>query len=99
MALPEKKTAPLPSRDDILAFIAREREAGGPRKIGVREIARAFGLKNADRAALKRMLRELADAGLIERRRKILGARLKTKLVLAFVAFSLNRAKFTPLPS
>src|SRR5262249_12945600 len=30
----------------------------------------AFGLKNADRAALKTMLRELADEGRIERRRK-----------------------------
>jgi len=59
-----KRTA-LPSREALLAFI---REHAG--KVGTREIARAFGAKNADRAALKRMLRELADEGHIERRRK-----------------------------
>ena len=55
----------LPSKDDLLAFIGRQ-----PGKIGTREIARAFGMKNADRAALKRMLRELADDGKVEHRRK-----------------------------
>ena len=61
------KTNPLslPSKADILAFI---REHHG--KVGTREIARAFGLKNALRAELKRMLRDLADEGSIERRRK-----------------------------
>jgi ribonuclease R len=54
-----------PSKDDLLAFIGRQ-----PGKIGTREIARAFGLKNADRADLKRMLRELADEGKVESRRK-----------------------------
>jgi ribonuclease R len=56
---------PLPSREDLLAFIATHKG-----KAGVREIARAFGLKNDARAALKRMLRELADDGVVERRRK-----------------------------
>jgi len=55
----------LPSREDLLAFIAKQ--AG---KVGTREIARAFGLKNADRAALKAMLRDLADEGVVEKRRK-----------------------------
>jgi ribonuclease R len=55
----------LPSKADLLAFIG---DRTG--KIGTREIARAFGLKNADRAALKGMLRELADEGRIERRRR-----------------------------
>jgi ribonuclease R len=54
-----------PSKDDIIAFIGRQ-----PGKVGTREIARAFGLKNADRATLKRMLRELSDAGVVEHRRK-----------------------------
>jgi len=53
-----------PSKDDVLAFVA---DKSG--KVGTREIARAFGLKNADRAALKSMLRELADEGRIARRR------------------------------
>ncbi len=55
----------LPSREELLAFI---RERSG--KVGTREIARAFGAKNADRAAINRMLRELADDGAIDRRRK-----------------------------
>jgi ribonuclease R len=55
----------LPSREELVAFI---RERSG--KVGVREIARAFGAKNADRATLNRMLRELADDGQIDRRRK-----------------------------
>ncbi len=55
----------LPSKDDLLAFVSSQ--SG---KVGTREIARAFGLKNADRAALKTMLRELTDDGRLERRRK-----------------------------
>src|SRR5579863_507642 len=55
----------LPSRDELVAFI-RERSGN----VGTREIARAFGAKNADRAALNRMLREITDEGLIDRRRK-----------------------------
>jgi ribonuclease R len=55
----------LPSKDEVLAFVSRQ-----DGKIGTREIARAFNLKNADRAALKRMLRELEDEGRVERRRK-----------------------------
>ena len=60
-----KRSSSLPSRDELLTFI---REHTG--KVGTREIARAFGAKNADRATLKRMLRELADDGHIERLRK-----------------------------
>lgn len=63
-----KKTPQQPSREDILAFLQREREATGARKIGVREIARAFGLKGEDRVALKRMIASLADEGAIEKR-------------------------------
>jgi ribonuclease R len=54
-----------PSPDAIVAFIR-----GHPGKIGTREIAREFGLKNADRAELKRILRELADEGVIAKRGK-----------------------------
>jgi ribonuclease R len=60
-----RKHIALPSKEDVLAFIGKE--AGN---VGTREIARAFGLKNADRAALKQMLRDLADEGVIEKRRK-----------------------------
>ena len=60
-----KKTPSLPSKADILAFIGNK-----PGKVGTREIARAFGLKDALRADLKRLLRELAHEGSIEKRRK-----------------------------
>jgi ribonuclease R len=54
-----------PSRDAIVAFIRKN-----PGNIGTKEIAREFGLKNADRAELKRMLRELSDEGTIVKRGK-----------------------------
>ena len=54
-----------PSPDAIVAFIRAQ-----PEKVGTREIAREFGLKNADRAELKRILRELADEGVIAKRGK-----------------------------
>ncbi|MBV9565617.1 MAG: ribonuclease R [Bradyrhizobium sp.] len=54
-----------PSRDAIVAFIR-----ANPGKVGTKEIARQFGLKNADRAELKRMLRELADDGTIRKQGK-----------------------------
>ena len=65
MKTQSKKTPSLPSKAELLAFIRNK-----PGKVGTREIARAFGLKNALRAELKRMLRELADEGSIEKRRK-----------------------------
>jgi ribonuclease R len=49
-----------PNRDAIVAFIRTN-----PGNIGTREIAREFGLKNADRMELKRILRELRDEGTI----------------------------------
>jgi ribonuclease R len=54
-----------PGRDAIVAFIRAH-----PGNVGTREIAREFGLKNADRVELKRILRELADEGAIEKRGK-----------------------------
>jgi len=51
-----------PTRDAIVAFIR-----ASPGKVGTREIAREFGLKNADRAELKRILRDLADQGTIKK--------------------------------
>ena len=52
-----------PTTDAIVAFIRAH-----PGKVGTREIAREFGLKNSDRAELKRILRELADKGTIKKR-------------------------------
>jgi ribonuclease R len=59
------KQVAFPSKEEVLAFIGER-----PGKIGTREIARAFNLKNDRRADLKRLLRELADEGRIESRRK-----------------------------
>ena len=52
----------LPDRETLLAFI---RETGEAEKS---DIARAFGLKGADRIALRDMLRELQDSGALGRR-------------------------------
>jgi len=60
-----KQSPKFPSKEAILEFIGTR-----PGKIGTREIARAFGLKNANRVALKQMLRELANEGRIESRRR-----------------------------
>jgi ribonuclease R len=61
----KKRDSSFPDRDAIIAFIR-----ANPGKVGTREIARQFGLKNADRVELKRMLRELADQGTIKKRGK-----------------------------
>jgi ribonuclease R len=54
-----------PAREAIVAFVRAQ-----PGIVGTREIAREFGLKNADRVELKRILRELADQGTIQKRGK-----------------------------
>ncbi len=82
MNLSSKKNAELPDRDALLAFLAREREARSDGKIGVREIARAFGLRGEHRLALKQRLAELAAEGVLEKR----GKRLTRKGALPPVA-------------
>ena len=57
--------AELPSREAILAFIAEQ-----PGKAGKREIARAFGITGAQRIGLKRLLKDMAEEGVIDGRRK-----------------------------
>ena len=66
---------PRPTREEIVAFIAREREASrerAPAKIGKREIARAFGITGSDKIELKRVLKELEAEGAIDRKGKSL---------------------------
>jgi len=65
LAKHHSRQVPFPTKEEVLAFIGEK-----PGKIGTREIARAFNLKNDRRIELKRMLRELADEGRIESRRK-----------------------------
>ncbi len=67
-ATPE--AAALPSREEILAFVATERRATGHGKIAKRDIAKAFNIKGAGKIELKRLLRELEDDGTLERRGK-----------------------------
>ncbi|NNJ74759.1 MAG: ribonuclease R, partial [Anderseniella sp.] len=55
----------LPSPDQIVEFLKT-----ADAKVGKREIARAFGVKGADRIELKKILRKMADDGLIATRRK-----------------------------
>jgi ribonuclease R len=61
----KQRDSGFPSTEAIVAFVRAY-----PGKIGTREIAREFGLKNADRVALKQLLRELADEGIIKKRGK-----------------------------
>jgi len=53
--------AGFPSKEDILRFIEESTTPAGKREIG-----RAFGLHGADKIALKALLKEMADEGLIE---------------------------------
>lgn len=57
--------ARIPSKHDILQWIS-----DNPTMTAKRDIARAFGLKGADRVDLKRLLRDLEDEGHLEKRRK-----------------------------
>ena len=63
-----KTAGKLPSKQEILDFLAT---ATG--EAGKREIARAFGVKGGDRIALKQLLRDMTDDGLIAgSRRKLM---------------------------
>ena len=57
----------LPSREVVLRFIADH-----PQKASKRELYKAFGIKGDDRIALKDMLRDLEDEGMVEKNRKSL---------------------------
>jgi ribonuclease R len=56
-----KRSAGLPSRKQILDFIASSDQPAGKR-----EIARAFGLSGQTKIDLKRLLKDMADEGLID---------------------------------
>ena len=60
----KKPLCRLPSRKQILEFIEQSREPAGKR-----EIARAFGLHGSDKIALKALLKDMADEGLIDGRK------------------------------
>src|SRR3954449_8498694 len=56
-----KRPTGLPTRKQILDFIQSSDDPAGKR-----EIARAFGLKGNEKIALKSLLRDMADEGLID---------------------------------
>jgi len=55
----------IPSKEEVLDWIT-----SNPTQTSKRDIARAFGLKGADRIDLKRVLKELEAEGHLEKRRK-----------------------------
>ena len=57
--------ADLPTKDDILRWVE-----DNPTLASKRDIAKAFGLRGADRVELKRLLKELEDEGHLEKRKK-----------------------------
>ena len=61
--MPRKPSPPpgLPTRKQILDFIADSDQPAGKR-----EIARAFGLKGNEKIQLKALLKDMADEGLID---------------------------------
>jgi ribonuclease R len=59
--MPRKTSAGLPTRKQILDFIASSDQPAGKR-----EIARAFGLSGQMKIDLKRLLKDMADEGLID---------------------------------
>jgi ribonuclease R len=61
----EARRAGLPTKDEILEFIQNARVTPGKR-----ELSRAFSVKGSDRIALKRMLIEMAEEGLLSGNRK-----------------------------
>src|SRR4051812_35697807 len=58
---PGKRPTGLPTRKQVLDFIASSDQPAGKR-----EIARAFGLHGNDKIALKTLLKDMADEGLID---------------------------------
>src|SRR5262245_22547411 len=61
----------LPSRDEILEFIkSAAQDKRQTKSLGKKEIARAFSVKAGERIALKRLLAEMTEDGLLEGNRK-----------------------------
>ncbi|MHA6317466.1 ribonuclease R [Altererythrobacter sp. CAU 1778] len=61
---PARRPSGLPSREQVLDFIQTSDKPAGKR-----EIAREFGLKGQEKIALKRLLKDMAEDGLIDGRK------------------------------
>ena len=64
MPKPPKHPHGLPSREKVLEFIQNADTI-----VGKRDIAKAFGLKGQEKIALKRLLKDMAEEGLIDGKR------------------------------
>jgi len=64
LARPPKPAPGLPTKQQVLDFIQASEVPAGKR-----EIAKAFGLKGQEKIALKKLLRDMADEGLIDGKR------------------------------
>ena len=61
----KKADIPLPTKDDILAYVQ-----GNVSRISKRDIARAFHIRGDQRVHLKKLLREMTEDGLLEKGHK-----------------------------
>ena len=61
LLMPRSHKPGLPSREQILDFISKSESPAGKR-----EISRAFGLQGNEKIALKALLKDMADEGLID---------------------------------
>ena len=69
----------MPSKEDILAFVQKATDT-----VGKREIARAFAIKGDNRVALKKLLQEMTDAGLLSGNRTALQEKGRLPAVTTF---------------
>ncbi|HLX97956.1 MAG TPA: ribonuclease R [Roseiarcus sp.] len=69
------RSAPLPSREEVIAFIGGAPAPNGeraPARVTKRDIARAFGVKGEAKAGLKLIIKDLQAEGAVARGRKAL---------------------------
>ena len=84
MSRKDKSPPPLPTREQIIAFVTES-----PGAVGRREIARAFNIKGPDRVHLKALLKEMVAEGAVQ----IAGAkRVRTSGSLPSVAVLVVRS-------
>ncbi len=82
VARPRNRAGALPTREELIAFIG-----GATTRVGNRDIARAFGVKDDAKAELKLLVKNLEADGMIARGRKALHAPgLLPSIVVADIA-------------
>jgi ribonuclease R len=87
-------TETLPSREELLAFIAGEKAPKGAKtagRIGKREIARAFGVQGGAKTDLKLLIKDLEAEGAIKRGRKTLHRQGRLPALVAADIFERDR--------